>query len=135
MKKIMFIGFLMFVIQSFILVGFFARNTNIPEYYQGLNRGLYSIIAFSITIILYIVSIILVILEYQMKTDYKKVILFLAFGNCLFEFYINLVYQYRFFTKPEWFDTSSVIIIFSYFVFELIFTFYIINKLYKSEDN
>jgi len=100
-----------------------------------MNRGLYSIIAFSITIILYIVSITLVILEYQMKTDYKKIILFLAFGNCLLEFYINLIYQYRFFTKPEWFDTSLVIIIFSYFVFELIFTFYIINRLHKSKYN
>lgn len=135
MKKIILIGFLMFIIQSFILVGFFARNTNIPEYYQGLNRGLYSIIAFSITIILYIISIILVIIEYQMKTNYKKVILFLALGNCLLEFYINLIYQYRFFTKPEWFDTSSIIIILSYFVFELIFTFYLINILYKSKDN
>ncbi|MWB96731.1 hypothetical protein GON26_20400 [Flavobacterium sp. GA093] len=135
MKKIIYIGFLMFIIHSFILMGFFTRNTNIPEYYQGLDRGLYSAIAFSISIIIYIVSIILIILEYQMKTSYKKVMLFLVFGNCLLEFYINLVYQYRFFTKPEWFNTSSKIIILLYFIFELILTFYVVNRLYKSDDD
>jgi len=135
MKKILSITFVMFFLHFFILVGFFARlSIHMPKYYQGNDHGLYLTFAFFITIIIYILSIILVFIEYIRKFNYRGLMTFLLYVNCLLQFYMNSYYQFRLFKNPEWYGLSSIIIIITYLIFELIFTFYIIKIMYKSES-
>lgn len=135
MKKIITTGFLMFFVHFFILMGFFAMlNDYNPKHYEGVSHPIFMIIALYCTIILYILVIILIIIEYMMKFDYKGIMLFLVYGNCFLEFYINSIYQFQLFTRPERYNISSIIIILIYFVFELLLTFYVVNRLYKSKN-
>jgi hypothetical protein len=41
------------------------------------------------------------------------------------------VYQYHLFNNPKCFETSSIVIILIYLLFELVITFYIVHRLYR----
>ncbi|MEL1255779.1 hypothetical protein AAEO57_18445 [Flavobacterium sp. DGU38] len=136
MKKIVYIGLLIFLVHFFVLLGFLARLDNyVPKHYEGTGHAIFTAIAMFITFVIYTLTIILVIIENRMKFDYKGIMMFLVLGNCLQQFYINSFYQFRLFTRPESYDTIGKVIILTYFLFELILTFYVINRLYKSENN
>ncbi|GAA3784296.1 hypothetical protein GCM10022423_46960 [Flavobacterium ginsengiterrae] len=135
MKKILSIGCLMFFVHFFILLVFFTRlNVYVPKHYESNDHGIYSIITLFFSFIIYIVSIILVLVEYKMKIGYKWIMLFLMYSNCLLEFYINTFYQFQLFTRPERYNISAIIIILIYFAFELVLTYYVIIKLYKTNE-
>ena len=135
MKKILYLGFLFFFINAFILNLFFSKLDARVLYYNGdTDNSVHFIVALFFTFIIYILSIIVVFIEYRMEFDYKNVIIFLAYTNVILQFYLTAFSEYRLFSSPERFDELSIIIILTYFVCELIFTFYVIDKLYKSEE-
>lgn len=126
----------MFFIHFFFLLIFLTRlNAYIPKHYESNGHPIYLVIAFFLTILLYSLSIILICLEYYMKFKHKGIMMFLVFGNCILEFYINSFYQFQLYSRPERYDTLAISIILTYFACELIFTFYVIDKLYKSEED
>ena len=90
MKKIALISFLMFFVHFFILIVLFTRlNAYIPKHYESNDRGIFTLIAFYLTFLLYALSVILVIVEKLMRVKYKWGIYFLLYLNCLSVFYIN----------------------------------------------
>lgn len=135
MKKIIVIALLMFFIQFLILVGFFVRlNRYIPNHYEASDHAVYSMIALFFTFIIFILSVILVLIEYWMTSNYKEIMLFLAYSNCFLQFYVNSFFQFQLFTRPEKYNVSAIIIILMYFILELFLTFYVVNRLYKSQN-
>ncbi|GAA3784283.1 hypothetical protein GCM10022423_46940 [Flavobacterium ginsengiterrae] len=83
---------------------------------------------------LYILTVIVAVIEYRMKFNYKNIMLFLVFGNCFLGFYLCSFSEYKLFSSPERFNNLSIIIVLIYFAFELALTFYILNKLYDDHD-
>lgn len=82
MKKIIHIGFLLFMVHFFVLLGFLARLDNyVPKHYEGTIHPIFTAIAMFITFAIFILTIILVIIENRMKFDYKGIMLFLVLGN------------------------------------------------------
>lgn len=125
----------MFFAQAFILNAFFSRlDARIPNYNGESDHGMHFIVAIFFTFIMYILSIILIFIEYRMEFYYKNVMLFIVYTNCLLQFYFTAFSEYRLFSSPERFDISSRIIILIYFVFELYLTFYVVNRLYKLKE-
>jgi len=136
MRKIISITFLMFFIHSFILEIVVGRlDAYIPKYNGDTDHGMHFIVALFFTAIIYMLSVILIIIEYRMEFNYKGIMLFLVFGNSLLEFFMCSFYEYKLFSSPERFDTTSIIIVLIYFTFELILTYYMINRLYQTEQN
>ncbi|MFZ0599428.1 MAG: hypothetical protein WAM46_20740, partial [Flavobacterium sp.] len=82
------------------------------------------------TIFLFIIEVF----EKYTKKKVKTATYLILLANCVCLFYWQSIHERQIFTKSERFETSSIAIILSYFVCELIFTFYVINKLYKSKD-
>ncbi|OXG02969.1 hypothetical protein SAMN05444146_1245 [Flavobacterium johnsoniae] len=137
MKKIALISFLMFFVHFFILIVLFTRlNAYIPKHYESNDRGIFTLIAFYLTFLLYALSVILVIVEKLMRVKYKWGMYFLLYLNCLSVFCINAFYQYHLFNNPKCFVTSSIVIILIYLLFELMVTFYVTKILYtKNKSN
>lgn len=69
-----------------------------------------------------------------MNTSFKNVILFSLCLHCIFHFCWEAFFEYKLFNDSKSFDKLSIIIILIYFAFELVFTFYVIDKLYKSKE-
>lgn len=83
MKKIVYIGLLIFPVHFFVLLGFFARlDSYVPKHYERAGHPIFAVIAIFITFVIYILTIILVIIENRMKFDYKGIMMFLVLGNC-----------------------------------------------------
>lgn len=135
MRKILYLTFLFFFINAFILNFFFSQlDARVLHYNGDTDHSMHFIVALFFTFIIYILSIIVVFIEYRMEFAYKNVIAFLAYTNVLLQFYLTAFCEYRLFSSPERFDKLSITIILTYFVSELVFTLYVINKLYKSKE-
>jgi len=135
MRKLITVSFLMFFVHAIVLeliVG--GLDEYITKYNGDTDHGIHFMIAFFFTFIFFILSIVLVITEYRMEFDYKNIMLFLVFGNCLLEFYMCCFSQYKLFESPERFDILSILTILIYFIFELFLTFYLVDKMYKFKE-
>lgn len=133
MKKILNIGLLMFFIQSFIFRGLF---TILDSYTPSGKSGnlMVTTLGFIATIIWCLIIVVVILIEKYAETSFKNIILFLLYVHCLFLFYWEAFFEYHLFNDSKSFDTSSIVIILIYFVFELAFTFYVVNRLYKEEE-
>ena len=132
MKKILLISFLIFFVHTIFLFLLLA-NMNQCELEKSVtpNNGMYSFIAFFCSSIIFLATLTLFAIEYLMKCNFKIIIFLLVYINCILEFYLNSITQYRLFTNSERFDNSAIILVTFYFSCELVLTFIIINKLYK----
>lgn len=98
-------------------------------------NGIYFIIALFFSLIIYVITIILVLIEKRTEFNCKNIMMFFVFINCLQEFFFNSILQYQFLKSPERFDISAIISILIYFIFELLLTYYLVNRLYKTTEN
>lgn len=117
MKKILYLAFLFFFINAFTLSFFFSQlDARVLSYDGDTDHSMHFIVAFFFTFIIYILSIIVIFIEYRMEFAYKNVIVFLAYTNVLIQFYLTAFSEYRLFSSPERFDKLSITIILTYFV-------------------
>lgn len=133
MKKNIIILILIFFVQYFLLEAFFVRLDAYTPWNKTGNP-MASALSFIFTIFSCVIMFVVLALEKLNKTQFKKIVLFILFVHCVLHFFWEAFFEYNLFTDSESFDISSVIIILTYFLFELILTFYVINRLYKSED-
>jgi hypothetical protein len=133
MKKILYLAFLMFFAHAIILNLLFGKlDSYSPKYNGDTDHSIHFIIALFYTFIIYTLAIIVGFIEYKMEFEYKELTLFLVYLNCLLQFYFSAFSEYSLLSSPERFDNLSIVIIVIYFVFELFFSFYVVNRLYKS---
>lgn len=126
----------MFFVHCFILNLFLGRlDKYIPSYNGDSNHGVYVMIAIFFTCIFFSLSIIIILIEKRMLLHYKRIMFFVAYSNCLIDFYVSSLTEYRLFSSPERFDTSSIVAILIYFILELFLTYFVVNSLYKSEKS
>jgi len=126
----------MFFVHSISLFLILSKmNALISEDDRTPGRGIYFIIAMAFTTIIYSIVLGIIWIEKQMDIKYKSIVLFLAYGNCLLEFYFNSTLQFQLFERPDRFDHLAIFFILLYFIFELFLTYYIVNnKMYKSDE-
>ena len=121
----------MIFVHFFLLEAFFANL----ETYSPSQSGRSVLLVIDVFVITLAVIGVIIIAIYENYTGrMAKIATYLVlYSNCIYLFYWQSNYERQLFTRPDRFDTSSIVIILVYFVCELIFTFHIINKLYKSE--
>lgn len=127
------IVFLMFFAHFFLLESFFASL----ELYVENQSGRAILLVIDFFIIICAIAFLIMIEIYEKSTSKKAKIAtyFVVFSNCISLFYWQSNYERQIFTRTERFDTSSIAIILIYFIFELLLTYYLISRLYKSEEN
>lgn len=132
MKKILKLILLMIFVHFFLLEAFFANL----ETYSASQSGRSVLLVIDVFVITLAVIGVIIIAIYEKYTGrIAKIATYLVlYSNCIYLFYWQSNYERQLFTRPERFDTFSIVIILVYFVCELIFTFYVIDKLYKSEE-
>jgi len=131
MKKIINFGLLAFFIQFFIFRGLFTSlDSYMPQNKSG--NPLLIVLEIIVTIIVCWIIFILVLIEKAVTTSFKYIYLILLYLHCLFHFCCDAFFEYNLFNDSKSFDTVAIVIILSYFIFELFFTFYVINRMYKS---
>ncbi len=135
MKKILYIAFLLFFVHLFFLEFFFSKlDSYTPKYNGDGDHGMHFLITCFFTFVIFIMIVFLAIIEHKMEFDYKNIMFFLVYANCLLVFYLTAFSEYPFFTNHNRFNIFSKIIILIYFVVELFFSYYIVNRLYRSDD-
>jgi predicted permease len=137
MKKIFNLVLLMVFIHFFLLEAFFANlEMDVHSSYQSAQSGWAILLVIDVFVIALAITGLIIIAIYEKYTGkMAKIATYLVlFSNCIYLFYWQSTYERQMFTRPERFETSSIVIILIYFVFELFLTFYVINRLYKSED-
>lgn len=132
MKKTIIFIILIFFVHFFLLRGLFSSL----DHYTPLNTSgnpfasaLELIISFIACCIIFIMAFI----EKIVDTKLKYVYLFILSLHSIFQFYYIAFFEYNLFNDALSFDALSIVMISSYFVFELALTFYVINKLYTSK--
>lgn len=135
MGKIFKLILLMIFVHFFLLEAFFA-NLEIDNPNESTHSGSAILLVIDIFVII-ISTIFLFIIELYEKYTKKKAKIatyLILLCNCVYLFYWQSIQERQIFTRSERFDNSSIVIILTYFVCELIFTFYVIDKLYKSKE-
>lgn len=136
MKKAAILGGLVFFVHGLLFQCFFwGQDKYISDNNGDSDHGIDMFIAIFYTILFFSGIIITIVLEKNKKCKYKYLIFFLVFGNCLLQFYWQSFHQYDLFSSPERFSNFSIILILGYFLFELGFTYYIVDRLYNKSQN
>lgn len=135
MKKVIKLIILMIFTHFFLLEALFA-NLEINDPHNSTQSGWAILLVIDVFIvILSTISLVIIgIYENYTHISAKIATYLIVFSNCICLFYWQSIHERQIFTRPERFDTFSKIIILIYFVFELVFTFYVIDKLYKSKE-
>jgi hypothetical protein len=137
MKKTFNLVLLMIFIHFFLLESFFANlKMDVHSSYQSAQSGRAILLVIDFFVITLAIIGLIIIAVYEKYTGKvaKIATCLIVFSNCICLFYWQSNYEWQLFTRPEWFDTSAIVIILIYFVFELFLTFYVVNRLYKSEN-
>jgi hypothetical protein len=134
--RVVYVIFLLFFIHLFTLNFFFSKLClSVPKNNGMTGEALLFMISYFFAFVLFILTLILMFIEYKMDFDYKNIMLFLVYSNCFLMFYLANLKHNLFSNTHDCFDLSSKIIISLYFIFELFITHYIVsNKIYKSEQ-
>lgn len=139
MGKIFKLILLMIFVHFFLLEAFFA-NLEIDAPNESTHSGSAILLVIDVFVIILSTIFLLIIEIYEKYTKKKakkkaKIATYLILlSNCIYLFYWQSIQERQIFTRSERFDNSSIVIISIYFVFELFFTFYFINKWYKSGE-
>lgn len=133
MRKIVCLIVLMFFVHFLIIGAFFSILDSFRPSGKSGNI-MATALELIVTMISCLIVCIVVLIEKYEKINLKNIIFFLLYLHCLFHFYWEAFFEYKLFNDSKSFDNLSIIIILMYFVCELFFTFYVINKLYKSEE-
>jgi hypothetical protein len=134
--KLLYISFLLFFIHLFVLEFFFLKlDGDVSKHNGDTDYGMHFLVAFFYTFLIFILSILLLFIEYKIERNYKKSMIFLLYINSFLNFHLAAFSQFPLFSNSERFATSSKVIISLYFIFELFITHYIVStKIYKSEQ-
>lgn len=134
--RVVYVIFLLFFIHLFTLNFFFSKLClSVPKNNGMTGEALLFMIAYFFAFVLFILTLILMFIEYKMDFDYKNIMLFLVYSNCFLMFYLANLKRSIFSTSEEYFYLSSKVMILLYFIFELFLTYYIVNnKIYKSQE-
>ncbi len=130
MKKTVTFIVVIFFLHFFIMRGLFS---SLDHYTPLNNSGNPFAIALELVIsfITCCIIFIMIFIEKIVGTKLKYVYLLVLCLHCLFQFYYIAFCEYQLSNDKLSFDTLSLVIILSYFCFELSSTFYLVNKFCK----
>lgn len=133
MKKNITFCLLAFFVHFFMFRGMFtAFDSDTSSNTSG--NSMATVLELIVTIASCLLVFFVIIIEKYQHVNFKNLIIFLLSLHCFFHFYWVAFFEYNLFNDSESFDTSSKVIILLYFVFELFLTYYVVNKLYNSEE-